>query len=82
MTQFEKDLRKPMAGAKSLGIYNLLITKRDTHLYCVGVKPNKAFKISNVKKYFGIKGNKFNIDTQLRRMANRELLGEYDLTNL
>ena len=78
ITQFDTDLKKPMQGADNLGIYNLLVTKRDMHLYCIGIKPNKNFKINDVKKYFGLKGNKFDVDKKIREMVNRAMLGEYD----
>jgi len=78
MIQFEKDLFIKMEGAKNLGIYNLLVTKRDMHLYCVGIKPNRNFKFNDVKKYFGLKGDKFKVNSIIKDMVNRALLGEYD----
>lgn len=80
MTQFEIDLNTTMniQGSNStLAYYNLVTTKRDIHLYCVGIKPNRNFKFNEVKKYFGLKGNKFEVNTQLREMVNRYQLGEY-----
>lgn len=76
-SQFEIDLKKPMQGAKSLGIYNLLVTKRDMHLYCVGIIPNRNFKFNTVKKYFGLKGDKFKVNESIKDMVNRAMLGEY-----
>jgi len=44
---------KPMGRA----IWNLIITKRDLTLWCkIGMKPTRTWKVTPVKKYFGIKG--------------------------
>tara|TARA_R110000744_G_C19128595_1_gene536793 strand:+ start:32 stop:373 length:342 start_codon:yes stop_codon:yes gene_type:complete len=44
------------------GIYNLIVTKRDINLYVkLDMKPNRFWKITDVKKYFGIKGKKQSI---------------------
>lgn len=74
-TQFEIDL-KQIGNKTNLGIYNLLTTKRDMHLYCVGIKPNRNFKITDVKKYFGLKGNKFEVNAQIINLVNRWKCGE------
>jgi hypothetical protein len=40
-------------------LYNLMLTKRDIRLYAdYDMKPNRHWKISDVKKYFGLKGGK------------------------
>ena len=44
-----------------LAIYNLIISKRDITLYTKGIIPHRGFKITAVKKYFGIKGNKYEL---------------------
>jgi len=80
MSQFKKDLSIPFSinnNVISRGAYNLIITKRDVHLYSVGIMPNRNFKISDVKKYFEIKGNKEAINKQINEMVNRYKLGEY-----
>ena len=45
----------PMARA----IWNLLITQRDLNLWCGKhkMKPHRHWKVTQVKTYFGIKGN-------------------------
>lgn len=44
---------KPMLTA----IWNLLVSKRDVSLYTkCGMIPTRGWKVSTVKKYFGIKG--------------------------
>jgi len=81
MTQFEIDLKKPMniqGNNSNLAYYNLVTTKRDMHLYCVGITPNRNFKINIVKKYFGLKGDKFKVNEGIINMLNRYKLGEYD----
>jgi hypothetical protein len=50
------------------GYYNLIVSIRDVKLYDRGLRPNRSWKISHVKKYFGIKGNVGNIITQLARL--------------
>tara|TARA_R100001443_G_scaffold7122_4_gene16353 strand:- start:2630 stop:2926 length:297 start_codon:yes stop_codon:yes gene_type:complete len=40
-------------------IWNLIVSKRDLSLYCTGprpIKPHRHWKVTDVKKYFGIKG--------------------------
>tara|TARA_Y100000034_G_C6776797_1_gene346903 strand:+ start:584 stop:898 length:315 start_codon:yes stop_codon:yes gene_type:complete len=45
---------KPMNRA----IYNLIISKRDICLYeKLGMKPHRGWKIGDVKRYFGLRGN-------------------------
>ena len=40
-------------------IWNLIISKRDFTLWCrIGMKPTRSWKVTNAKKYFGIKGSK------------------------
>ena len=38
-------------------IYNLIISKRDLGLWKAGMKPNRHWYVSDVKKYFGLKGH-------------------------
>jgi hypothetical protein len=45
-----KDLKIP--------IYNLVICTGQMRMYQHGVKPNRHWKVSSVKNYFGLKGNK------------------------
>lgn len=42
----------------SLGVWNLICSNRDLNLWCrIGMKPHKGWKVSVVKRYFGIKGS-------------------------
>jgi hypothetical protein len=58
---------KPMPKA----YYNLIVSIRDCGLYAHGMKPHRFWKISDVKTYFGIKGNATQLKEQL------ELLRDY-----
>ena len=55
---------QPMA----FGYYNLIISIRDLKLYCHGVKPHRRWKISDVKKYFGVSGSKEKVLEQLQEL--------------
>jgi len=52
----------------SRGYWNLIISIRDCSLYSKGIKPNRFWKISNVKNYFGIKGNAEQLRVQLEEI--------------
>ena len=74
MTQFEKDLEKDMSingNASSKGLYNLIVSKRDLGLWSrIGMKPHRHWKVSDVKKYFGLKGNKHKIYEDICKMVD------------
>ena len=44
-------------GQMPVGYYNLIVSIRDCKLYSKGIKPHRMWKISDVKWYFGVKGN-------------------------
>ena len=72
-TQFYADLSKSLRlnnNNTSKGYYNLLVTIRDCKLYAIGLKPHRNWKISDVKKYFGIKGNAQQLANQLEEIKN------------
>jgi hypothetical protein len=48
------------------GYYNLILSIRDCGLYSKGIKPHRHWKISDVKKYFGIKGSAESMYNQLQ----------------
>ena len=59
-TGFEKDWNRPIMinqVKSNKGYYNLVVTLRDLKLHSKGIKPHRNWRISDVKKYFGIKGN-------------------------
>ena len=74
MTQFETDLKKDMSingSASSKGVYNLIVSKRDLGLWSkIGMKPHRHWKVSDVKKYFGLKGNKHKIYEDICKMVD------------
>ena len=62
--KFLKDLEDNSTNV-NLGMYNLICSKRDLQLYCKGIKPHRNWKISSVKEYFGISGNKQDLSRKL-----------------
>ena len=95
MTQFETDLEKDMSingGASSKGMYNLIVSKRDLGLWKRGMKPNRHWKVTDVKRYFGLKGNKHKIYddickmvdeyTKPPRMTRKEFIKKYFMPEL
>lgn len=81
MTRFEEDKgntfiygdkngSRPMTRA----YWNLVVSVRDLNLFCVGISPNRHWRLKHVKDYFGIKGGKEKILTQLE-----DMLEEYKL---
>jgi len=74
MTQFEIDLEKTInvgGGVMPKAIWNLIISIRDCKLYSKGLKPHRYFKISDVKRYFGVSGSADKIAVQLEEILNR-----------
>jgi hypothetical protein len=51
-------------------VWNLLIHLRDMRMYCgpISMKPHRNWKISTVKKYYGLKGGKHKIHDSLRHI--------------
>jgi hypothetical protein len=96
MTQFEKDLEKEMSihgNDSSKGMYNLIVSKRDLGLWSkLGMKPHRHWKVSDVKKYFGLKGNKHKIYEDIcqmvedykfaSRMTRKEFIKKYIIPTL
>ena len=59
-TQFQADLGKSIkvnTGQMPVGYWNLITSIRDVKLYSHGIKPHRMWKITDVKWYFGVKGN-------------------------
>ena len=74
MTQFEKDLEQDLSvngKASSRGMWNLIVSKRDLGLWSkIGMKPNRHWKVTDVKRYFGLKGNKHKIYEDICKMVD------------
>ncbi len=61
-------------------IWNLILTKRDLTLYCTGsrpIKPHRHWKVTPVKKYFGIKGTGMSLYNNFMSLYV-DILGEDD----
>ena len=43
----------------SHGVWNMIVSHRDLKMWCrLGMKPHRGWKVSDCKRYFGLKGNK------------------------
>ena len=51
--QFMSDLSNKSKMAR----YNLIIVKGQLQLFSKGIKPNRHFRLKDIKRYFGISGN-------------------------
>ena len=51
--QFLKDCTENSTRA----MYNLITSKAAVQLWTKGIKPNRHWKVTDVKKYFGMNGN-------------------------
>jgi hypothetical protein len=75
-TQFFKDMTDESKtlnvnnGTMPLGYWNLIISIRDCKLYSKGIKPHRNWKITNVKKYFGLTGDASKLVLQLEDIKN------------
>tara|TARA_Y100000593_G_scaffold94457_1_gene193629 strand:- start:6430 stop:6672 length:243 start_codon:yes stop_codon:yes gene_type:complete len=49
---------KDIGTNSTLAMYNLITSKAAMELWCKGIKPNSNWKVSDVKSYFGMTGNK------------------------
>lgn len=62
MTPFEKDVEKNDRSINVNGVdipywkYAMIIHRRDIKLYAAGLLPTRGWKISDFKKYYGLKG--------------------------
>tara|TARA_R110000744_G_scaffold227677_2_gene345771 strand:- start:220 stop:501 length:282 start_codon:yes stop_codon:yes gene_type:complete len=74
--QFYKDLTSMDNGNRNynLGMWNLALSLRDLKLYTKGIKPHRRWKITPVKKYFGMTGNKEVLLEKLHRL--NEIINE------
>lgn len=63
----------------SLGYWNLICSIRDVKLFSHGVKIHRLWKFTDVKKYFGVKGDAHKIAQQLEEL--KELMLDEKLWN-
>ena len=74
--QFIKDLTSMDNSQRNynLGLWNLSLSIRDLKLYCKGIKPHRRWKITPVKKYFGMTGHREVLLEKLQRL--RDIINE------
>ena len=74
--QFMADLVTIENGNRNynLGMWNLICSIRDLKLFCKGIKPHRHWKITPVKKYFGMTGHREVLLEKLQRL--REIINE------
>ena len=73
MTQYQLDLQRPLSinGAQSSrAFYNLVVSIRDVSLFSKGIKPHRGWRITDVKNYFGVKGNPTKVLAQLQELRD------------
>ena len=51
--QFMSDLNNNATMAR----YNVIVVKGQLQLFSKGIKPNRHFRLKDIKRYFGITGN-------------------------
>ena len=62
--QFLKDAKTN----NQMAMYNLITSKGAVKLWTKGIKPNRHWKITNVKNYFGMNGNAETLLTKLETL--------------
>ena len=74
--QFYKDLVSMDNSQRNynLGMWHLSLCIRDLKLYCGGIKPNRKWRITPVKKYFGMTGHREVLLEKLHRL--NEIINE------
>ena len=71
--KFLKDLQ----SNQKMAMYNLITTKGAVKLYTKGIKPYRGWKITDVKKYFGMNGNAEVLHKKLKKL--HEILTERNI---
>ena len=46
-----------LSNNSKMARYNLIIVKGQLQLFSKGIKPNRHFRLKDIKRYFGITGN-------------------------
>ena len=72
--QFLKDLN----NNQQMAMWNLITTKGAVKLWTKGIKPNRHWKITDVKKYFGMNGNAKVLQEKLETLFEVITKGEGD----
>ena len=57
--EIDEDCRflKDLQDNQQMAMYNLITSKSAVKLWTKGIKPNRHWKITDVKNYFGMNGN-------------------------
>ena len=72
---FLEDLSKN----NTFAMFNLITSKQAVKLFSKGIKPNRFWRLKDVKYYFGIKGNTETIYAQLVRIHEAlELVSKFE----
>ena len=53
---------------QQMAMYNLITSKSAVKLWTKGIKPNRHWKITDVKRYFGMNGNAETLLTKLETL--------------
>jgi hypothetical protein len=61
-----------------IAYWNLIVSVRDVSLYSKNIKPHRNWRISDVKNYFGVKGNPTKILGQLQELRDIIKNGQWD----
>ena len=59
--QFMQDLNNNATMAR----YNVIVVKGQLQLFSKGIKPNRHFRLKDIKRYFGITGNTETLITKI-----------------
>lgn len=59
LIEINEDCRflEDLQNNQQIAMWNLITTKSAVKLYTKGIKPNRHWRITDVKKYFGMNGN-------------------------
>ena len=59
---------KDLENNQQMAIYNLITSKGAVKLWTKGIKPNRHWRITDVKNYFGMNGNAETLLTKLETL--------------
>ena len=78
MTLFEEQLADgPTMNVNGrdmpVAIWNLILSKRDLKLWAHGLKPHRRWKVTDVKRYFGISGGREKLVLAIEALCAKHL---------
>ena len=79
--QFLKDLEAQdnPDGASRMALYNLAVSVGQVKLFSKGIKPNRHWRLKDVKNYFGLVGGTNKVLGQLEQL--QAIINDINLTN-